>query len=167
MTQVYFRGHEASFPFTAGSADGWAVAGRMFATDFRESTFFSSFSGSFFSLGVGIDALAAMAALLKSKAVPGVFGVFAAEPNEAKAPEPSPKADEPPVVGEDMPLVVSGATELKGLFLPCDEVLPKRLELEKSRGAWPSLPSCLSVLSMANDSLPTLQSSASQSPETS
>lgn len=37
--------------------------------------------------------------VLKSNAVPGVFGVLAAEPKEAKAPDPRPKAD--PAPGED------------------------------------------------------------------
>lgn len=113
---MYLRGHDKSLPFAAGSID-CEVADRMFAMDFRESIFFSSFSGSFLSYGVDAVGVGA-AALLKSKAVPGVFGVFAAEPNEANAPDPSPKAEEPPVVGEDMPLVVRGVTELKGLFRP-------------------------------------------------
>jgi len=34
--------------------------------------------------------------LLKSKAVPGVFGVFVVDPNDAKAPEPSPNAEDAP-----------------------------------------------------------------------
>jgi hypothetical protein len=67
-------------------------------------------------------------AALKSKAVPGVLGVLVAEPNEAKAPEPSPKAEEPPIVGEARALVVSGGMALKGLRPPCeDESPPKRL----------------------------------------
>jgi len=46
----------------------------------------------------------------KSNAVPGVFGVFAAEPNDANAPDPSPNADAPP--GEDTPAVFSGGIAL-------------------------------------------------------
>jgi len=38
-------------------------------------------------------------AVLKSNAVPGVLGVLAAEPKDAKAPDPKPKADAAP--GED------------------------------------------------------------------
>lgn len=86
-------------------------------TDFRDRFFLSSRSGSFFSAGV--DAVGAPAtAFPKSKAVPGVFGVLVADPKEAKAPEPKPKALEPAIVGEDMPLVVRGVTVLKGLLRP-------------------------------------------------
>ena len=49
----------------------------------------------------------------KSKAVPGVFGVLFADPKEANAPEPSPKAEEPPVVGEARPEDVNGETPLQ------------------------------------------------------
>lgn len=149
MTQVYFNGHGVSFPFAA--CDDKSIdcdAGRAAFVTFLGTIFFSSFSNSFFSAGA--DA----AALLKSKAVPGVLGVLVDEPNEAKAPDPRPKALEP-ATGEDIPLVLKGVTVLKGLFLPWEEVLPKRLELEKSR-EWPSLPSCLSVLSMDRESLPPL-----------
>jgi hypothetical protein len=58
----------------------------------------------------------------KSRAFPGDLGVFA-DPNEAKAPEPSPNALEAPVVGEDMTLV-EGARALKGLDLTCEELSP-------------------------------------------
>jgi len=44
--------------------------------------------------------------LLKSKAVPGVLGVFVEDPNAAKAPEPSPNADEAP--GAALMFVLSG-----------------------------------------------------------
>jgi len=60
--------------------------------------------------------------VLKSNA-PGVFGVFPEEPKEAKAPDPSPKAEEAPDAGEAM-LVVSGVMALNGLDRPCDEVSP-------------------------------------------
>jgi len=46
----------------------------------------------------------------KSNAVPGVFGVLAAEPNDANAPDPSPNADAPP--GDDTPDVFSGGIAL-------------------------------------------------------
>lgn len=133
MTQVYLRGQEESLPLGEGSID-CEVDERILAMDFRDNSFFSSFSGSFLSLETA-DAGVEAATLLKSKAVPGVLGVFVAEPKEAKAPEPRPKAEEPPAVGEEIPLVVSGVTELKGLFRPCDEVAPNRLGLEKSRDA--------------------------------
>lgn len=162
MTQLYFRGHDESLAFAAGSVD-CAADERMLAMDFRDIVLFSSFSGSLFSFGVGGTEGLEAATLLKSKAVPGVFGVFAEEPKEAKAPEPNPKAEEPPVVGDEIPLVARGATELKGLFRPCDEVLPKRLGFEKSRDECPSLPSCFSDLSMDNDSFPMLLSRDGQS----
>ena len=70
------------------------------------------------------------ASLLKSRAEPGVLGVFAAEaPNDAKAPLPSPKAEEPvAVVGEETDEVETCPIGLKGLFFEWLEVvLPKRL----------------------------------------
>jgi len=129
MTQLYFRGHAASLPLGAGSI-GCEAGGRILAVDLRDNDFLSS---SFFSFGVDAAAGAVAAALLKSNAVPGVFGVLVAEPNEAKAPDPSPKAVDAPVVGDDMPLVVRGVTELNGLVRPCDEPAPKRFEVENSR----------------------------------
>ena len=66
---------------------------------------------------------------------PGVFGALLEDPNEAKAPEPKPNAEEPPTVGDAMTLLPPGVRELKGLDLPCEGVsLPKRLEEEKLRG---------------------------------
>jgi hypothetical protein len=72
---------------------------------------------SFLSRGVDGDA-AAPAALLKSKAVPGVLGVLVAEPNDAKAPDPKPKAVAAPPVGEEMLVVLSGAILSKGFDRP-------------------------------------------------
>lgn len=54
-------------------------------------------------------------ALAKSKAFPGVLGVFKAEPNEAKAPEPSPNADLAP--GDAVVLVFTGKMPLIAGFL--------------------------------------------------
>lgn len=88
----------------------------------------------------GVPAGMLATAALKSKAVPGVLGVLVAEPNEAKAPEPRPKAEEPPIVGEARALVVSGGMALKGLRPPCeDESPPKRLvvaEKVRAGGSW-------------------------------
>ena len=65
--------------------------------------------------------------LLKSKAVPGVLGVLPDEPNDAKAPDPNPKADEAPVVGEATLVVVTGAMPLNGFdLLLKDPSPPKR-----------------------------------------
>ncbi len=75
-------------------------------------------SFSFFSL-VAFD-------VLKSKAVPGVLGVFPEDPKEAKAPDPKPKAEEAPDEGEAM-LVESGVMALKGLERPWEEVSPPYL----------------------------------------
>lgn len=67
------------------------------------------------------------AALLKSKAVPGVFGVLVAEPKDAKAPDPRPKAVEAAAVGEATEAAVRGEMALKGLVLPpCEELSPPR-----------------------------------------
>lgn len=53
--------------------------------------------------------------LAKSKAFPGVLGVFEAEPNEANAPEPSPNADLAP--GDAVVLVFTGNMPLNAAFL--------------------------------------------------
>lgn len=45
---------------------------------------------------------------------PGVFGVLADDPNEAKAPDPRPKAEEAPAEGEET-FGDNGAIALKGL----------------------------------------------------
>lgn len=88
---------------------------------------------SFLSDGVAGE-LPDMAADLKSNAEPGVFGVLVADPNEANAPEPRPKAVEPPVVGEANPPGVNGEMALKGLRPPCDESPPNRFEAGGFRG---------------------------------
>jgi hypothetical protein len=74
-----------------------------------------------------------MAAALKSKAVPGVLGVFAADPKEANAPEPSPNAEEPPVVGEASPPGVNGELALMAFRPPWDGSPPNRLVAENVR----------------------------------
>ena len=62
--------------------------------------------------------------LLKSKAVPGVFGVLPDDPNEAKAPDPSPNAEEAPLVGEATLVEVTGTMPLKGLDLLLNDPSP-------------------------------------------
>lgn len=62
--------------------------------------------------------------LAKSRAVPGVLGVFAEDPKDAKAPDPRPKADEAPLVGEAAFVVVKGAMPLNGLDLPLRDPSP-------------------------------------------
>jgi hypothetical protein len=86
-------------------------------------------------LTAGVTGVGAPEATLpKSNAVPGVFGVFVADPNDAKAPVPRPNADEAPEVGDEMVLVVKGETVLKGLRAPCElSAPPKRLEPENIR----------------------------------
>ena len=73
------------------------------------------------------------AALLKSNAVPGVFVVLVADPNEEKAPEPNPKAAEAPPVGDDIPAVVRGEMLLKGLERPPWELPPPNRLFAKRR----------------------------------
>ena len=53
---------------------------------------------------------------LRSK-LPAVFGVFADDPKDAKAPEPRPKADDAPAEGEET-FVDSGEAVLKGFERP-------------------------------------------------
>lgn len=55
--------------------------------------------------------------LPNSRDVPGVLGVFAEDPKDAKAPDPRPKADEAPLVGEAALVLVKGAMPLNGLGL--------------------------------------------------
>lgn len=75
-----------------------------------------------FSLGAAADV-----PLLKSSEVPGVLGVLAEDPKDAKAPEPSPKAEEAPEVGDATVVVVKGAMPLNGLdLLLKDPSPPKR-----------------------------------------
>ena len=62
--------------------------------------------------------------LPKSSEVPGVRGVFPDAPNDAKAPEPNPKAEDAPLVGEAMAEVVSGAMPLNGLLLLLNDPSP-------------------------------------------
>lgn len=87
---------------------------------------------SFLSDGVA-GAGADKAADLKSKAEPGVLGVFAEEPKDAKAPEPSPNAVEAPVVGEANAPGVSGGMALNGFLPPCEESPGYRLVAENVR----------------------------------
>ena len=56
--------------------------------------------------------------LPKSSAVPGVRGVLFVEPKDAKAPDPSPNAEDAPVVGVVVLLALKGAMLLKGFVLP-------------------------------------------------
>lgn len=53
----------------------------------------------------------------RSRLDPGVLGVLADEPKDAKAPDPSPKAEEAPLVGDATLVVVRGATLVNGLVL--------------------------------------------------
>jgi hypothetical protein len=88
-----------------------------------------------FLSGTAPGTAAELAALLKSKAVPGVFGVLVADPNDEKAPDPRPNAAEALPVGEDIVAVDSGVMFLKGSVRPpCELPPPKRL-LAKSRDA--------------------------------
>ena len=53
-----------------------------------------------------------------SEPVPGVFGTLEDDPKDAKAPDPRPKAEDAPTVGEDMTDVVIGVKALNGFALP-------------------------------------------------
>lgn len=114
---MYLSGHGA---LKSGGAEGLDVFSGIEAVDIDSlrmllTTLLTGLS--FLSEGVageGDD----MAAALKSKAVPGVLGVLAADPKEANAPEPSPNAEEPPVVGDAKPPGVKGEMALKGFRPP-------------------------------------------------
>ena len=60
--------------------------------------------------------------LPKSRALPGVFGVFE-EPNEAKAPDPRPNALDAPGVVDEME-AVAGDARMKEFLVPCDKLSP-------------------------------------------
>lgn len=153
--QVYLSGHGA---LKSGGADGLAAfscIGAVAIDSFRMLLTTLLTGLSFFSEGV-VGAVDDMAAALKSKAVPGVLGVLAAEPKEANAPEPSPKADEPPVVGDASPPGVNGGMALKGFRPPWEESPPKRLVAETVRWCGSDL-SLFSECDMERESLLVLE----------
>lgn len=126
ITQVYFNGQGtlgSSGPDElCSSVDDAAPCSRLLGAAFAADL-------SFLSPGVAGTAVT----VLKSKAVPGVFGVFVADPKEAKAPEPRPKADDP-AVGEAKLEPVKGEMALNGFLPPCEEVSPpRRFAAEKVR----------------------------------
>ena len=87
---------------------------------------------------------AELAARAASKGLPVDLGVLA-EPNEANAPEPRPKALDAPPVGEARLPPPGVVTELKGFAFPCDELSPpNRLGNEALRpveeSPWPLAP---------------------------
>lgn len=149
MTQVYFRGagtsHESS-PETAGASCALCDTGLPGVAVVALPRILSPLAP-----GVEGDATAP-AALPKSNAVPGVLGVFVAEPNDAKAPDPSPKAVEAPVVGEAMVPVDKGGMALKGLERPPWEEPPPP---KRARGGWSLLGSVWSLF-MDRESLEVL-----------
>lgn len=68
-------------------------------------------------------------------AVPGMPDVLADDPNDANAPEPSPKAKDAPLMGGVTVFVVNGVMPLNGLGLPpADASAPKRFADGKARG---------------------------------
>lgn len=87
---------------------------------------------------------------------PGVFGVFPVDPNDAKAPDPRPKAEEAPLVGDATLVVVKGAIPLNGLVLLLKEPSPpNRFAGWYERALSPLLLSLLLllVLSVESDNL--------------
>ena len=67
--------------------------------------------------------------------MPGVLGVFMEEPKEANAPEPSPNAEDAPLVGDATVEVVRGERLLKGLDFALAELsAPNRLAGKYGRG---------------------------------
>lgn len=69
---------------------------------------------------------------LKSNAEPGVFGVFA-EPKDANAPDPRPKALDAPAVGE---ATTAGDMVLKGFLVLWEELSPCLLPIVENRVGW-------------------------------
>lgn len=131
-TQVDLSGHGT---LVSNGPDGPDVSSGMVGVDnesLRDVLITFCIGLSFFSGGVAA-VVAEMAADLKSNAVPGVFGVLVEEPKDANAPDPSPNAEEPPVVGDASPPVVKGGMVLKGFLPPCDESPPNRFVAENVR----------------------------------
>ena len=81
-----------------------------------------------FSLSRFSPAAVGSVELAKSREVPGVLGVFADDPKDAKAPDPRPNAEDAPLVGEAVLVVVKGAMPLNGfgLLLKDPSPPPKR-----------------------------------------
>jgi len=131
ITHVYFSG-QGTLMSRGADELGASSEADVDSDSFRTLPAVFSAGLSFFSPGVdGVPP--PKVAVLKSNAVPGVLGVLPAEPNDAKAPEPSPNADEP-VVGEASPGPVMGERAVKGFRPPCEDVSPpKRFEAEKVR----------------------------------
>lgn len=85
--------------------------------------------------------------LPRSRDVPGVLGVLVEGPKAANAPDPSPKAEDAPLVGEATLLVFRGEMPLNGLGLPpADASPPKRLADGYGRGESDLLLSLLVLL---------------------
>ena len=88
-----------------------------------------SFTLSFSRFSPGVDGVP------RSMEVPGVLGVLAEDPKDANAPDPSPNAEDAPVVGEATAVVLKGEIPLKGLDLPLAEPSPpNRFAAEYGRG---------------------------------
>jgi hypothetical protein len=134
ITQLCFSGHGEPVS-TAGALRADSAAAELAAALADVEEVFPTGFLSFLSIGTEGEGTPP-AALLKSKAVPGVLGVFVADPNDAKAPDPRPKADDAPPPGEDTLVVVSGAMLLKGFARPPCELRPPswRLDEEYARG---------------------------------
>lgn len=132
MTQVYFNGQGVLWSrgpaMLPASSDAVVDSDSLRALPMVRPTAFSF-------LSPGVEGVAAGGAVgLKSKAVPGVLGVLLAEPNEAKAPEPKPNAEEPAVVGEASGPAANGEIALNGFLAPCADVSPpKRFVAENVR----------------------------------
>ena len=100
-----------------------------------------------------------MPACPKSRDVPGVLGVLAVDPKDAKAPDPRPNADDAPDVGDATPVVVRGVIPLVAFTLPPKAPSPPNLLLaEKVRVESGLVFSLVLVfeLEVESDSLPEL-----------
>lgn len=159
---MYLSGHGALGSSGSDDIAKFSCGAAAEAGSFR--ALFTILPGGFFSAGA-VCAAAGVAAVLKSKAVPGVLGVLLAEPKDAKAPDPSPNAEEPPVVGDASAPGVNGGMALNGLRPPCDEVSPpKRFAVAENVrvGGWSF---GFSACEVDRESLLVLQGAVSRVPE--
>lgn len=137
ITQECLSGHD-DFASVAIGVLSRAVACAELLDSFEDDL--SCLSSSAVGVAVADDVL------LKSKPAPGVLGVLTADPKDAKAPEPSPNAEE--ALGDVTVLVFRGCMSLIALTRPgVDGSTPaKRLEEEKGLELLSFLLSRFSVL---------------------
>ena len=105
-----------------------------------------SFALSFSRFSPGVDGVP------RSRDVPGVLGVLAEDPKDANAPDPSPNAEDAPVVGDATVEALKGEIPLNELGLPLVEPSPaNRFAAEYGREDSLLLPSLVVLFGLEVD----------------